>query len=111
MWWQIKKKNRNNIISINSDTNSTGTGPTVVAPAAPDSARDLRNHFKSITGQLAPQSRPFEMSRKIGPQLTEELQHLDDQLSDTEIQQAVMGMSKGKVSSPNSFPVEFFQSF
>ena len=47
----------------------------------------------------------------MGPGFREELRHLDDQISETEIQAALSDMPKNKASGPDGFPIEFYQHF
>lgn len=59
-------------------------------------------------GTPAPLSRPFDLSGKLDPQLSDQLIHLDYPISDPEILQAITDMPKGKASGPDGLPCEFF---
>lgn len=50
-------------------------------------------------------------SSRVGPQLSRELQSLDNEFSDEEIKEAVFLLPKGKSSGPDGLPAEFFQFF
>ena len=71
----------------------------------------LRSHFKGILGTKIQHLRPFDLSSRVGPVLTDQLQSLDNIIDEAEILRAISGMPYGKASGPNNFPIEFYQAF
>ena len=71
----------------------------------------LLHYYKNLMGARSHERRPFDLTGKVGPGFQEELQHLNDQITELEIRETLGGMPKDKSSGPNGFPTEFYQHF
>lgn len=70
---------------------------------------ELLAHYKVLLGTKRTTRRAFDMTGKVGPPLANELESLDQEITDEEIKAALYLLPKGK--SSDGLPAEFFQPF
>ncbi|XP_078174446.1 uncharacterized protein LOC144568092 [Carex rostrata] len=69
------------------------------------------NHYQNLLGSAPIKNRAFDLSARIGPQLTTQLSHLDADITKDEVKDAVFKLPKGKASGPDGLPVSFISPF
>lgn len=99
------RKNSNTILALSNDDNSAIPAQTLPI--------HLQSHSRRLLGrnQVAENRRPFDLTGRVGPQRTDELACLDDQISKTEVLQAIKDMPAGKSSGPDGIQIEFYKVF
>lgn len=97
------RKNLNSMVAI-QDGNGT-TIPEVLLP------QYIKSHFANLLVRRDLCRRPFNLSGKVGPNHTQELLSLDNQITDTEVLAAINEMPSDKASGPDGLPVEFYKAF
>lgn len=72
---------------------------------------NIFQHYKDLLGTRMAPAVSFDLINKVGHVFTEELKHLDCQITSKEVKMAVMTMPDEKSSGPDGFPSELFKKF
>lgn len=97
------RKNRNSVMAIQRED-----GTTVPNDQLP---QFVNHHLTNLIGRNEPHARPFNLTGKVGPNISQELAHLDNEITSEEVLAAINEMPNDKASCPDGLPIEFYKNF
>lgn len=97
------RKNQNAIVSL-----ERGNGTAIQQQHTKEY---ITRYFRKMLRKSRAHSTPFDLTGRVGPNFSQQLAHLDEDISDQEIRTALNQMPKQKASGPDGLPIEFYQRF
>lgn len=115
-WLQLGDKNTKYFHAIANGRKNTNTIVTLQGEDGTPIPQQqvngfLFDHFQTLLGQQGSHNVPFDLTGRMGENMTTQLAGLDEPITREEVWQAISHMPNGKSSGPDGLPVEFYKEF